>query len=465
MSLSKAILDGNIETVKTYLEQDAAVNVIDEYGYTPLIHATVTKRLDLVELLLKHHAQVNLVDQTGSTALHWAVDVNDLAITQLLLKYHANPNAYTANGQPVLFYPILRHNQKIVQALINKGADIHFVNDYINAKLVGHRFELQGSTDIINGENLYLSIDLEGFYLEFTLNAMQDSLTRFIRSYHARRMDIHEKELHVIIDSIKNAADLRKFKHFSTDIEASKQDILPFLNKPILLLPVSFKGHAITLIRYQNLLAICDRGVHKMTDPITVYHVRNHHLLTESFLVDLLYKRQTVKFIKHDIYQILGLSPIAKLPIKHQITGNCSWANVEASLPTMLFMLLQDSIKNNQQNEALIKEIMHFYQSWLEWDKDRALEDWMNGFEAMSLPRQKTKATLIGAVLFQACLPHRAHDVARAKKILAILSRKPFHYVVRIYTSIFVRRNDSSQGRAFKELVEKCGYQLSDFRV
>jgi len=167
--------------------------------------------------------------------------------------------------------------------------------------------------------------------------------------------------------------------------------------------------------------------------------------------------------MKRDIYRQLGLESYMKLPIKHQITGNCSWANVEASVPTMLYMLLHQRLKDKAKADKLVLEIMRFYWAWLDWDKDRALDDWLSNFESISFQRQKAKATLLGAVLFQSCDVNKENDVKRAKTILSILSRKEFHYIVRIYSNIYVRAHKTLEGLNFKALIEKCGYQLGQF--
>lgn len=465
MSLSKAVLEGSFAEVERLVSLGEPINISDEYGYSPLIHAIVTHRVDVVRLLLKNNAMVDIVDMTGSTPLHWAVDVDDIEITKLLLYYGANPNAYTENGQPVLFYPLLRKNTVLMKLLLDKGASLEFAKDFINAKLIGHRFELQGSTDIINAAGLFLSIDLEGFYLELTLNVIRESLERFINSFLARRMDIHEPELRQIIEAFKNAYKLREFKHFTKDVDAHKHEIAPLLDVDLLLLPVSYKGHAITFVKHSNFLAKCDRGVFKMTDPIVIHKIGNERPLQgHSFLINLLYKRQTEKSMKSDIYQILDLEPYAKLPIKHQITGNCSWANAESSVPAMLYMLLHDKIQDKNKIPALVTEIMTFYRAWLDWDKNRALEDWLQDFDKMSFVRQKSKAALLGTVLFQALKPNNPADVERAQKILKILARKEFHYIIRIYANVFVRGSKkSTEGINFQRMIELCGYKISQF--
>lgn len=463
MSLSKEILEGTKEGVNALLSGGAEVNILDEYGFTPLINAAIKNDPALVALLLKRNANVHMVDMTGSTALHWAVDNNSVEIAKLLIDHGANPNTYSSHGQPTLFYPLLRKHKSLITLLVTHGADMNYAKDFINVKLVGHRFELRGNTDVVTPDKLFLSIDLEGFYLEFTLDIIRESIERYINSYLAHRMDIHAPELNKIIRSFENASKLREYKHIHKDITANRDVIHKLIKIDLLLLPVSYKGHAITFIKHGGFLAKCDRGVHKMTDPIVINTLGMPEKLNEDFYVHLLYGRHSERYMKSQLYQILGLTPFAKLPIKHQVTGNCSWANVESSVPTMLYILLYDKLKDKKKAEPLIKEIMHFYKTWLEWDKDRALEDCMRDFAKIPFQRQKAIATLLGAVLFQACKPNNPYDVNRAKKILTILSQKPFRYVVKIYLNIFVRGRRTSQGQVFVTLLKQCGYQPSTF--
>lgn len=463
MSLSEEILEGTYEGVQKRLLSGANTNIIDEYGYTPLIHAVATKRPELVKLLLHHGAKPDIMDLSGMTALHWAVDVGSFEITQLLLHAGAQPNAYTPAGQPVLFYPYLRKDKKTIQLLLDKGASLDYVKDFIGSKLIGHRFQLMGRTDIVTPEGLFLSMDLEGFYLEYTLDVIQDSLQRFITSFVAHRMNLHQTELKKIIEAFHNATALRAYKHFTKKSEDKLSAIQPLIDRDLLLLPVSYQGHAITFVKHGEFLAKCDRGVHKMTDPIVINTIGHPEQVTTQFYLDLMYKPQTEQFMKKTIYRQLGLHPYMKLPIKHQITGNCSWANVEASVPTMLYMLLHDRLKDKSKADVLVKEIMRFYLAWLDWDKDRAIDDWLSDFESISFQRQKSKAALLGAVLFQACDVNKEKDFERAKIILKILSRQEFHYIVRIYTNIYVRGNKTIEGQNFKKMIEKCGYQLGQF--
>ncbi len=464
MSLSKEVLQGTYQGVLACLDSGESPNVIDEYGYTPLIHAVVIQNLDIVFLLLERHARVDILDSSGQTALHWAVDMGNHAITELLLKSQANPNAYSASGQPILFYPLLRKDKALVMLLAKYGADLAFTKDFIAAKLIGHRFSLQGYCDIVTIDGLFLEVDMEGFYLEFTLDIIQKSLKHFATSNTARKIHINEQAVQYIIIALKHAAHLREYKHISKDVEANKATIYKLVENDLLLLPVSFEGHAITFIKHGALFAKCDRGVHKMTDPIVIHRINNPMPLTRHFYKNLLYKRQTRKFIQNDIPLILDLKPYNKLPITHQVTGNCSWANVEASIPTMLYMLLNDQTSNKTEADKLVKQVMHFYYTWLDWDKDRALDNLLKDFETLSIKRQQAKAALLGEVLFQSCSPQIKEDVKRAHKILAILKRKEFHFVIRSYLQVFTGGLGSSHGRRFLLLLKKCGIDPRKFR-
>jgi len=373
MSFSDDVINSKLNKVILALEKGQNLDFIDEYGYTPLIQAAIHNNVEMATVLLQHGAKPNTVDTSGQTALHWAIDNDNLSLVELLLQYKADANAYNQAGQPPLFQPLLRHNKANQASLKKAGADINFAQDYINAKLMGHRFELKGSTDVYTTNGLFIDIDMEGFYLEFSIDLIRESLEKFINSYTAHRLKLPLDDLKIIIRSLENAAQLRVFKHYNKKIEEHLATIQKLLSMDLLLLPVSYRGHAITFIKQKELWAKCDRGVQKMTDPIVVYNMTKMENLNFSFYKQLLYTRQDDKTIKEDLHEELGLQVFAKLPIHHQVTGNCSWANVEASVPTMLFMLLYRKLKNESKLSILVKNIAKIHQAWLDWDRVRSL--------------------------------------------------------------------------------------------
>ena len=128
----------------------ADIDFLDEYGYTPLIQTAIVNNVEMAKLLVEHGVDVNMADLTGRAALHWAIDNENIELTTLLLENKADPNIYTIASQPVLVKPILRNNNELKFLLCRFDADATFANDYINTKLLGHRFELKGFVDIVD---------------------------------------------------------------------------------------------------------------------------------------------------------------------------------------------------------------------------------------------------------------------------------------------------------------------------
>lgn len=449
-TLSQEIINGHTSKAAQLIKSGIDVNYLDEYGFTPLAQAALMDNYTIAALLLKYKADPNKASQDYSTPLQWAVDNSNYELTELLLKNKANPNAATPDNQPILFYPTLRKDKPLCDLLIQYGAKEAVVKDYILAKLIGHRFELKGYIDVINADGVFTQIDFEGFYLEFTISLILESLDRFMNSYEANRLKLPVSEYRKIQVALKNAYELRSFRHVNKKIE----DYLPRIkkiidNNDLLLIPVSFRGHAMSFIRFQHLFARCDRGVHKMTDPIIMYEFKNDAPLTLDFYTQLMYQKNPPNFINKEVNQLLSLKKIDTLPISHQKTGNCSWANIESSVPTMLYMLIQNRKKARD-------EIMQFYHAWKEWDKDRALEDLIIDIKDKNKPRRISKALLLAAVLNQSCDYQQPRDVIRAKKILAILSQPEYKFILRTYINVYIKKGSGQLKTRFQKILDVC---------
>lgn len=464
MSFSNDIIQGKYEKVAQTIRTGLNINYLDEYGFTPLIESCVANHTGIATLLLQHGAEVNAVDVSGQTALHWAIDNDNLELVSLLLKYKADPNAFTSYGQPPLFLPMMRENKAMQRLLLEHKADQDFAKDYINAKLIGHRFELQGVVKLFASNGFFIPIDLEGFFLEFTVGIIRDSLERFANSFVANRLDLPVFELKQIIQAMRNASELRTFAHYNAKVENNIPTIQKLIQSDLLLLPVSYAGHAITFVKHGDFLAKCDRGVHRMIDPIAVNSIGKQSGLNLDFIKKLLFDKQTEYSMKTGISEHLALKPFVKLPLRHQVTGNCSWANVEASIPTMLFMLLYNKNQDPKTIQSIVREVMKFYVVWKEWDKDRALEECLRDFKSVSPNRRKAKASLLGAVFFQACDYRNARDMKRALKIIEILKLPEYRFVLSSYVKVFMQSGKGgARGRLFHRLLEACNIEPTLF--
>jgi Ankyrin repeats (many copies) len=466
-TLAKQIIYGNLNDVATFIKRDdIKLNEIDEYGYTPLIQSAIVNSVPKAKLLLAAGADVNFTDLTGRTALHWAVDNNNLELARLLLEHHANPNAYTRAGQPVLAMPFLRDQNPIKQLLYRYGADLNFAQDFINAKLLGHRFELEGRVDILDNQGTFNEIEFEGFYLEFSLAIVAESLIDFRNNFGGKHLRRFFPELKYIIGALQNGVELIKYQHYLVEIKEYEQKIDLLLNLNPLLIPIAYEGHAISFIKFDDWLIRCDRGEFgRDNGTVIFYKMGEPHYLNKSLIKNLIYKRQGKQFIDEGLVKMLQLKPMGYLPLPTQISGNCSWANIEAVIPTMMFILLLQQQKMNDvvSIEDCKRNAMFFYNEWLEWDKNRALYFCINTFYHSTPARKATKAAILAAILFQKCEYLRSEDREKAKKILPVLTTSEYTYILNSYFQVFSPAKDNQQIKNLVEFLDEFGIDAKTF--
>ncbi|MGB6976153.1 MAG: ankyrin repeat domain-containing protein [Gammaproteobacteria bacterium] len=340
------------------------------------------------------------------------------------------------------------------------GADLRFAQDYLNSKLIGHRYELVGRVDIVNAKGHFIEIDFEGFFLEFTLGIIESSLRRYKNNFAAREVRDYFGYLEYIIAAFQGASELIRYQHYLVDIQEHETRIATLLNQPLLLIPVAYEGHAITFVKYGHWLVKCDRGAaSKREGSVVIYKIGNLGHFDNAFIKQLIYKKSNTHFILEEVPRLLKLTKMAELPIPSQLIGNCSWANVEASVPAMLFLLLWQNLKFNVEEAELkmaIETTMEFYQRWREWDKEIALHDCIESisYEDSDAARNASKAAILGAILFQRCHYNLAPDLVRAGKILNILQQPQYHYILQSYLKVYSHENRTRAGYNLQRLLE-----------
>lgn len=464
MSWTEELLNGDFAALDHYIAEGGDVNDIDDYGFTPLIEAALTDNIELGKYILSKGANVNKPDLTGRTALHWTVDNANVAFSEILLQRGANPNASTRAGQPVLMYPLLRQQKSLKELLYHFGANLAFAQDFINAKLLGHRFELTGDVDIVNAAGEFIEIDFEGFILEFTLEVLRDSLVRYKNNYAARHMRAYFDKLTPIIKTFANASQLLKYQHNALYPQRYAAQIKKLLTQPLLLLPIAYEGHAVSIMIAGDYLAKCDRGENSLREgTVNIYRVQRPERLNEDLFGYLLYKQQTESFIHQQLNQVLELQPLCQLPLSPQISGNCSWANIEGSVPTLYFLLLlQNPQAPGQTLSSLMDETLFFYQQWHMWDQDRALEQCMHGLRKISPARQASRAAILATILFQSCHYGNKKDMERAEKILRILTLPAYNYILNSYLKVYYKDKKTKQGNNLLNILDDWGIYLED---
>jgi hypothetical protein len=461
-SFAHEILFGTLKGVEQFILAGADIEETDEYGFSPLIEATIANKNDVVALLLEYGAVIDNADTTGRTALHWAVDNHNLALCELLLANKADANAYTTAGQAVLVYPLLRQQIELKKLLYRYGAKLSLAQDFIQAKLLGHRYELIGQVDLVNAAGRFIEINYEGFFLEFTLDVVLNSLRRYQNNFSSRHLRPYFDNLQKLIAAFSNAQALLKYQRYTLNIKDHTHSIDALLDQELLLLPVAYEGHAIALIKYKDWLIRCDRGENSLREAsIVIYECQRPYAWDKEFCKQLIYSRQSREFLTQGIHRYLGLVSIANLPIQGQIIGNCSWANIEASILAMLFLLSAVNSKGQLvfRSEKYLQQASLFFQDWQTWDKDRALEECIQGFYYSSKARQATKATLLAAILFQKSR-HHLEQPKQAEAILKILSLVDYNYLLKSYLKVYWQLNKTAQGADLINLLDACGVSL-----
>ena len=453
MTIARDIIECRVPDFDYYLRQGESLDDIDEYGFTPLIEATITRQIAIAEILLQRGVDVNKRDVSGGTALHWAVDNHDMAFVRLLLEHRADPNAYTRAGLSILVYPILRGQDALKHLLYQYGAKLDFALDFIYSKLIGHRFELQGDVDIVNPDREFIEVDYEGFMLEFTVAIIKDSLRRFTSSFSTRSLRHYFPFFHGVIDGFELAEDLLRLQHQPKLNETDKQFLQKALQAPLLMLPAASRGHAMGFIRCKQWWAKIDRGENsKKEGSINIYKITHPEALTVKFLQDFLYKKQPRNYFHQSINQVLGLVPSATIPMSAQISGNCSWANIQALVPVAYALQQLDLHQNFSQDEAL-----RLYDNWIVWDQDRALDECIQRFYLADPLRKASIASMLAAVLFQACDDSVQYHVTRAEKILTILTLPDYYYILQSYLETYCIKRLTRKGNNLLKLLDECG--------
>jgi FOG: Ankyrin repeat len=283
MSLADIIIYNSDEDGVAAVMAGADVNELDRYGFRPLIQTVICRKFKTLQALLSVGADLEQGDFINRTALQWAVDRGETQYCYYLLEAGANPNHYSADGQPILVNPILRQQLELVELFIKHKANYQFAQDYISAKLLGHRFELTGEADIVSPDGKFIPLSFEGFNLEFSTGLIRRSLHNFLNSIPGQKFAAYDAKLQRVLYALKNAAQLTEYGRHK-DKTPFAEPINAMLSNDLLLLPAAYQGHAITFVRYGNLWAKCDRGVGKIANTVLVSEIGNPYFANKNYM-------------------------------------------------------------------------------------------------------------------------------------------------------------------------------------
>ena len=122
--LLKAVLDGDINTVKLQIESGADVNVTDEHNRDVLWFSILGGYTEIAKILISEGADV---DEAGSgwAPLHIATEVGNKEIVEILIKEDAGVHEISALGETPIFCAAEYGRIEIAKLLIEAGADVN----------------------------------------------------------------------------------------------------------------------------------------------------------------------------------------------------------------------------------------------------------------------------------------------------------------------------------------------------
>ena len=124
-TLIQAAKKGNVELVKSALDNGANVNAKDADGWTALHQSALYGPKEVVELLIAKGADINAKERDRWAPLDQAAYNGHIEIAELLISKGADVNTKNNMEMSPLHHASIKGHKEIVQLLISRGADVN----------------------------------------------------------------------------------------------------------------------------------------------------------------------------------------------------------------------------------------------------------------------------------------------------------------------------------------------------
>uniref|UniRef100_A0A663N219 Uncharacterized protein n=1 Tax=Athene cunicularia TaxID=194338 RepID=A0A663N219_ATHCN len=119
--LHLACANGHADVVRFLVQENCQLNLVDNFGRSPLMKVSECQQEECAAILLEHGADPNLADADGNTALHLAVLAANAAVAVLLLEHHANADAQNQEGYTPLHLAVSKHREKVERLWLSQN--------------------------------------------------------------------------------------------------------------------------------------------------------------------------------------------------------------------------------------------------------------------------------------------------------------------------------------------------------
>jgi ankyrin repeat protein len=120
-----ATKQGDLEKVRSLLEEGADINAKDQHGQTALMNAAHAGQVELVRLLIENGADLNVTAKHNLSALMLSLITHHVEVARLLIEAGADVNIRGSKnfyGTSALFLAEAGGHAEIVALLKQKGA-------------------------------------------------------------------------------------------------------------------------------------------------------------------------------------------------------------------------------------------------------------------------------------------------------------------------------------------------------
>jgi len=128
--------EGNVKIIELLIQYGADVNSKNRYAtvyplFEILTSAKIENPFPLVQLLIDNGADIKVIDSFGNTILHYAIEKELIELIEFSISLGCNIN-YTGrhDKDTPLHYAYFQKNKKIIDYLIDHGADKDALNIY-----------------------------------------------------------------------------------------------------------------------------------------------------------------------------------------------------------------------------------------------------------------------------------------------------------------------------------------------